>query len=324
MWRRPYSASYASEENKGMSRTVLVSNVMMLNEKERFDLRLREMGFEPVWAEVNQFLREDECLAFAGQIDGWLAGDDRITAKVMRAALPRLKVISKWGTGIDSIDLEAAKALGLPICNSPGAFGDAVGEYALGMILSVTRRIALTDRQIRNGSWPKPRNPGLFGKVIGIIGFGAIGRNVAYRARGMKMDVLAFDPMMGDNDHEGRKVTLDELLRQSDVICLCCNLTSENFHLIDAGRMAQMKPGVTLVNVARGGLIDEMALVENLRTGHVAAAALDVFEDEPLAMDHPLLGLDNVLVSSHNANSAIEAIEAVHENTLKNLVQHLG
>ncbi|ODR88362.1 phosphoglycerate dehydrogenase [Sinorhizobium alkalisoli] len=307
-----------------MSKTVLVSNVMMLNEKERFDRRLRDMGFEPVWARVNQFLREEECLPFAGQIDGWLAGDDRITEKVIRAYLPRLKVISKWGTGIDSIDLAAAKALGLPICNSPGAFGDAVGEYALGLLLSVTRRIALTDRQIRNGSWPKPRNPGLYGKVIGVIGFGAIGRNVAHRARGMKMDVLAFDPMITDDDKDGTKVTLDELVCRSDVICLCCNLTAENFHLIDAARMAQMKPGVTVINVARGGLIDEVALLENLRTGHVAAAALDVFEDEPLGADHPLLALDNVVVSSHNANSATEAIEAVHENTLQNLARHLG
>lgn len=302
---------------------VLVSNIMMLNERDRFDALLREKGVEPIWPEVSQFLDEDQCLALAGGFDGWLAGDDRITETVLTACLPRLKVISKWGTGIDSIDLEAAKRLGIPICNSPGAFRDAVSEYAFGLLLAATRRLARTDRLVRQGDWPKGRYPGLTGKTMGVIGYGAIGQGVGQRARGFGMDVIAHDPFMEKAPDGTEIVTFDRLLQQADVICLCCNQTADNHHLLNADSLARARDGVIVVNVARGGLIDETALVAALSSGKVAAAGLDVFETEPLPRDHPLLHFENVAVSSHNANSTVEAIEYVHANTLSNLFKHL-
>ena len=303
---------------------VLVSNIMMINERDRFDALLRERGVVPVWPTVNQFMDEAQCLSFAGEIDGWLAGDDRITRTVLEAFLPRLKVISKWGTGIDSIDLAAAKELGLPVCNSPGAFRDAVSEYAIGLLLAATRRLARTDRMIREGGWPKGRFPGMAGRTMGVVGYGAIGQGVGQRARGLGMEVVAHDPSMANAPDGTEMLDLAALLSQADVITLCCNQTPENYHLVNADSLASMKDGVILCNVARGGLIEETALIAALETGKVAAAALDVFEAEPLPMDSPLRGFENVVLSSHNANSTVEAIEYVHKNTLENLFRHLG
>lgn len=303
---------------------VLVSNIMMLNERDRFDAALRGRGLEPLWPAVGQFMDEAQCLALAGGFDGWLAGDDRITRRVIAACLPRLRVISKWGTGIDSIDLAAARELGVPVCNSPGAFRDAVGEYAIGMLLAASRRIALTDRQVRAGGWPKGRYIGMTGKTMGVIGYGAIGQGVGQRARGLGMQVIAHDPYLAASPDGAELVGMPALLARADVICLCCNLTAENHHLLDAAAFAAMREQVIVVNVARGGLIDEAALDRALAAGKVSAAALDVFEAEPLPADHPLLHHPAVVVSSHNANSTIEAIEAVHANTLASLFRHLG
>jgi D-3-phosphoglycerate dehydrogenase / 2-oxoglutarate reductase len=307
---------------------VLVSNIMMLNERDRFDAVLRARGVTPIWPVVNQFMDEAQCLQYAGEVDGWLAGDDQITEAVLKALLPRLKVISKWGTGIDSIDLQAAQNLGVPVCNSPGAFRDAVSEYAIGLLLSATRRLAHTDRLIRQGEWPKGRFLGMTGKTMGVVGYGAIGQGVGQRARGLGMEVIANDPFIAQTaalaPDGAALVSFDTLLEQADVICLCCNLTTENYHLINADTLARARDGLILCNVARGGLVDEVALVAALKAGKVAAAALDVFEVEPLASEHPLLSFENVSVSSHNANSTVQAIEYVHENTLRNLWEHLG
>ncbi|MFE3836091.1 phosphoglycerate dehydrogenase [Pseudogemmobacter sonorensis] len=303
---------------------VLVSNIMMLNERDRFDAALRQKGLEPLWPEVDQFMSEADCLAHAGTMDGWLAGDDSITRKVIEACLPRLKVISKWGTGVDSIDLAAARELGVPVTNSPGAFRDAVSEYAIGLLLGASRRIVATDRGIRAGRWPKGRYIGLTGKTMGIVGYGAIGQGVGQRARGLGMRVVAHDPFMATSPDDAPLLDLATLLAEADVITLCCNQTAENRHMLNAAAFAAMRQDVMIVNVARGGLIDESALLAALESGKVAAAGLDVFEAEPLAPDHPLLGFDNVVVSSHNANSTIQAIEAVHANTLANLYRHLG
>lgn len=302
---------------------VLVSNIMMLNERDRFDAELRSCGVEPIWPEVDQFLSESACLDLAGSFDGWLAGDDQISDAVLAACLPRLKVIAKWGTGMDSIDLEAAKARGIPVLNSPGAFCDAVSEYAMGILLAATRRLARTDRLIRQGEWPKGRYPGLTGKTMGVIGYGAIGQGVGQRARGFGMQVVAYDPFMEVAPDGTTLLSLHDLLATADVICLCCNQTAENYHLINAETLDRTRDGVILVNVARGGLIDESALVAALASGKVSAAALDVFETEPLPSDHPFLGFENVVVSSHNANSTVDAIEYVHANTLKNLFLYL-
>lgn len=300
---------------------ILVSNIMMLKERARFDAEIRAMGAEPVWATVHQYLSEEECLAYAGQIDGWLAGDDRISETVLKGFLPRLRGIAKWGTGIDSIDLAAAKRLGVPVMNTPGAFADAVSEVALGYMLMLSRHLASVDRQVRDGLWPKPVGFGLAGRVLGMIGFGAIGQGIAVRAQACKMDVIAYDPLMAHiGMHNGvRFVALDNLLSASDIVCLACNLTPDNVHLVGAEELKAMKTSAVLVNVARGPLVDESALIEALQTGQIAGAGLDVYESEPVPAGSPLLEMDNVVLGSHNANNLLSAVEYVHANTMKNI-----
>lgn len=301
---------------------ILVSNIMMLNERERFELKLKEMGYEPVFPEVNQFLKEEELLSMVGDYDGWLAGDDQITRQVLERSLPKLKVIAKWGTGIDSIDLNAAKDLGVPVLNSPGAFKDAVSEVAIGYMLNLSRHIVSIDRNIRKGDWPKPAGVGLVNRKLGIIGFGAIGQGVAERALGLKMDVMAYDSQIAESLAEYPQVDMlsfDDVIAQSDVICLCCNMSPENVHMINEKVIEKMRDGACIINVARGPLIDEDALIKALDTKKLSGAGLDVFEVEPLPVNSKLLSFDNVILGSHNANNLISATEFVHQNTLNNL-----
>lgn len=297
---------------------VLVSNIMMLKEKPRFDAELRQMGYEPVWAEVSQYLDEAACLDLVGEIDGWLAGDDQITRKVLEAALPRLKVIAKWGTGTDSIDKRAAADLGVPVLNSPAAFADAVGEVAIGLMLMLTRHLRNIDREIRAGGWPKPQGMELKGSTLGMIGYGAIGRRIAELGRAFGMSVVFHDPFVDGSQSP------EAVAEQADILCIACALTAENHHLVNAALLARMRPSALVVNVARGPVIDEPALVAALSSGQIAGAALDVFEVEPLPEASALRQMPNVVLSSHNANNGWRAVEAVHANTLKNLRSVLG
>lgn len=305
---------------------ILVTNLMMLKERDRFDAALRDLGADPVWATVQQYLDEDACLAYAGTVDAWAAGDDRVTRRVLEGFLPRLRGIAKWGTGVDSFDLAAARDLGIPVRNTPGAFSEAVSEVAIGYMLMLTRHLASIDRAIRAGGWPKPAGLGLYGRTLGMIGYGAIGQGVGRRATGFGMEILAHDPPMA---HLGRHanadlVDLDTLIERSDVVCIACNYTGENRHLINAERLAKMKPDAILVNVARGPIVDEAALAAALAAGQIAGAGLDVFEEEPLPASSPLRAMDNVVLGSHNANNLKSAVEFVHTNTMQNLKEMIA
>lgn len=303
---------------------VLVSNIMMLKEKVRFEKALQNKGLTCDFPNVEQFLKEEDLLDLVGSYDAWLAGDDEITEKVLQKALPKLKVISKWGTGIDSIDKEACKKHGVKLFNSPGAFRDAVSEVAMGYIVDLARKITFTDRMVRQGQWPKPVCEGLRNKNLGIIGFGAIGQGLAEKAQGFRMNVLACDPFFKQEaDPSCKKVSLAELLEHSDYIALACNLAKENYHLLNEAAFRSMKKGVYIINVARGPLIDETALEAALNSGKVAGAALDVFESEP-PHHSKLTHMDQVILGSHNANNTKEAIETVHANTLNNMYSELG
>jgi D-3-phosphoglycerate dehydrogenase / 2-oxoglutarate reductase len=314
-----------------MTVQVLVSNMMMLKERARFEAAIAEKGWLPVFADVDQYLSEEQCLQYAGQCDAWLAGDDRITRDVLAAFLPRLKGIAKWGTGLDSIDLAAARELNVPVLNTPAAFSEAVAEVAVGYMLMLTRYLLEVDRGVRAGDWPKPRGLGLFGRVCGLIGFGAIGQGIARRAKGCGMSILAYDPPLREKGGltdgplaDTAFVDLDRLVAESDVVCLACNLTSDNRHIISANQLKSMKKEAILINVGRGPLVDEPALAAALSAGEIAGAGLDVFEIEPLPVESPLRKLPNVVLGSHNANNLNSAVEYVHANTMNNLARILG
>ena len=307
---------------------VLVSNIMMLNERERFEKKLIADGYQPIFPDVDQFLSEQELLDLVGDIDAILAGDDQITDAVLQKSLPRLKVISKWGTGVDSIDLLAAKKLGVPVHNTPGAFKDAVAEIAIGYMLDLSRFISYTNSTVRQGNWIKPRGTGLVNQTLGVIGIGAIGQGVAKRARAMDMNIIAYDPFFERHSIDSKldvdNVDLESLLKQSDFVCLTCNLTQDNKHIINADSFKMMKPSSYIINVARGQLVCEISLTEALLNKSIAGAGLDVYETEPLPEGHPLTSMENVILGCHNANNTVAAVEYVHENTLINLYAYFN
>ncbi len=311
-----------------MDHTVLFTAPYMLPFTARFEPVFARYGIRLLVPEqVEERLEEDDILAFAGQFDGTVCGDDRYTPRVIDACLPRLKVISKWGTGIDSIDKEYANRKGVVVGNTPNAFTTPVSDTVLGYMLAFARRQPWMDRAMKAGTWQKLPSRALSECTLGVIGVGNIGKAVTRRARAFGMSVLGNDIVEIDhvfvNESGIRMSGLEELLRQADFISINCTLNPSSQHLIDSDTLALMKPGAVLINTARGPIVDEKALIAALQSGRIGGAALDVFEFEPLPKDSPLLGMDNVMVAPHNSNSSPTAWERVHWNTVRNLLSGL-
>jgi D-3-phosphoglycerate dehydrogenase / 2-oxoglutarate reductase len=307
---------------------VLLSAPYMVPLVERFRPVFAHYGIELIVPEVHERLSEEEILAWAGQFDGALCGDDRYSERVMQACLPRLKVISKWGTGIDSIDRAAAQRLGILIGNTPNAFTLPVADSVLGYMLTFVRRLPWMDREMKAGRWEKLAGRSLSECSLGVVGVGNIGKAVLRRARSFGMKLIGTDivPIAPDFllENGAAMAGLRSLLERADFVSLNCDLNPTSFHLINPQTLGWMKPGAVLINMARGPIVEEPALVAALQAGRIAGAALDVFETEPLPLDSPLMKMDNVLLAAHNANSSPAAWERVHWNTLRNLLAGLG
>jgi D-3-phosphoglycerate dehydrogenase len=290
---------------------------------ERFRPLFTAYQIDLITPVVRERLEEEDLLAYAGQFDGALCGDDRFSARVLEACSPRLKVISKWGTGIDSIDRAAATRLGIQVCNTPNAFTLPVADTVMGYILAFARQLPWMDRALKSGGWEKLLARSLSECTLGVIGVGNIGKAVLRRARAFGMKLLGNDivPIAPDFIAEFgvEMTTLRDLLERSDFVSLNCDLNPTSYHLINAETLGWMKPTAVLINTARGPVVDEPALIEALRSGRIAGAALDVFEVEPLPLDSPLRRMENVLLAAHNANASPAAWERVHWNTLRNL-----
>lgn len=302
---------------------VLVSAPYLQPVLEDFRGALEARGAELVVPEVHERLSEGELLELVGDIHGVIAGDDHFTEKVLLKASPALKVISKWGTGIDAFDVEACERLGIKVCNTPGAFTMPVADSVMGYILAFARQLPWMDQHMKCGTWQKLPSRSLSESVLGIIGFGNIGRAVARRAMSFGMEVLANDILEIDEsvvaEHGVRMVEKEELLQSSDFVSLNCDLNATSRHLMNRQSLGLMKPSAVLVNTARGPLINERELISALESGQIAGAALDVFEDEPLPAGSPLRRMSNVMLAPHNSNSSPKAWERVHENTISNL-----
>ncbi len=307
---------------------VLLSAPYLLPFVERFRPVFAHYGLELLVPEVHERLSEAELLALAGQFDATVCGDDRYTPRVLAACAPRLKVISKWGTGIDSIDRSAAAGLGIAVRNTPNAFTLPVSDSVLGYLLAFARRQPWMDRAMKAGEWQKIPGRSLSECTLGVIGVGNVGKAVLRRARAFGMTLLGNDivPIAPDFllENHVTSLPLADLLAQSDYISLNCDLNPTSHHLINAQTLAQVKPGAVLINTARGPIVDEPALIAALQRGQLAGAALDVFEVEPLPADSPLLRMDNVMLAPHNSNSSPAAWERVHWNTIRNLLESLG
>ena len=309
-----------------MSDRVLITCVQMQNCIDDFRPLFEERGIAIDMPSVVQQPTEDELIAIIGEFDGMIAGDDPLTARVLAHA-GRMRIISKWGIGIDGIDLEAAKEAGIPVTNTPGVFGDDVADVAAGYIVMLARQLHRIDASVRSGGWFKHEGIALTGKTLGIVGFGSIGQAVARRGQGFGMTVMAQDvapTAKNAGDTMGVAVVpLEELLADSDFVVLCTPLTPDTHHLIDERTLSLMRNGTFLVNVARGPLVDETALVAALDSGRIAAAALDVFEEEPLAADHPLRRHEQCVFGSHNGSNTREGVLRASAQAVENLLRGL-
>lgn len=308
--------------------TVLMTAPYMIPFLDRFRPVLADYGIDLIVPDVQERMEEEDILKYAGQFDGTICGDDRYTARVIEACAPRLKVISKWGTGVDSIDAEACSRFGVKLGRTPNAFTTPVSDTVLGYMLAFARRGPWMDREMKSGKWEKIPGKTLSECTLGVIGVGNIGKAVTRRAKAFGMKVYGTDIVEIDHvfvSETGIEMTdLQSLLSNSDFVSVNCDLNPTSHHLINADTLALMKPTAILINTARGPLVDEKALVAALSSGQVGGAALDVFEHEPLPAESPLLKMDNVMLAPHNSNSSPTAWERIHWSTIKNLVEGLG
>ena len=305
-------------------RKVLITAPYIMPIVDKIAKILNQYGFESIVCDVNERAEEEDLMKWAGNFDAAICGDDRFSEKVISSCIPRLKVISKWGTGIDSIDAAAAKKLGVKVCNTPNAFTTPVSDTVIGYVLSFARNIHGASELMKKGFWQKLPSRSLSECVLGVIGVGNIGKEVIRKATSMGMKCLGNDIVNIEksflSNYNVTQVEKSTALRESDFISLNCTLNESSFHIIDSQSFKSMKKNAIVINTARGALIDQHALVCALQNNKIAGAALDVFEDEPLSKDSLLLGMENVLLAPHNSNSSPVAWKNVHYSTLRNLI----
>lgn len=271
---------------------------------------LRDAGCTVVHAPKYGPLTEAELLPQLSGMDAVIAGMDQFTEAVLGSAeAEQLKIISRWGIGIDAVNLDAAARHGIIVANTPGMLNEAVADYAMGLLLALARRIPEGACQLREGHWDGIWGPDLSGKTLGLVGCGGIGQAVARRARGFNMRLLGCDPAPPE---EARAlgiafVPLRQLLAESDFVSLHSALTPETRGLIGESELREMKPEARLINTARGAILDEVALARALRENWIAGAALDVFRTEPLPADDPLRSAPNLLITPHLASLGYES-----------------
>jgi D-3-phosphoglycerate dehydrogenase len=283
--------------------------------REDLARRVGEVRYNP----ENRPLSAAELAPLVGDVDGWIAGLDEISAEVIAAA-PRLRVIARYGVGVDRVDLAAATRAGIVVTNTPGANSAAVAELAIGLMLALGRSLCPADRATRRGEWPRYAGVGLRGKTVGLVGLGAIGREVAARLHAFGCRVVAADPYLRPEAAHAigvRLVGLDELLAGADFVSLHSAATPATAGMVDAGFLGKMKAGAYLVNTARGELIDEAALGQAIEGGRLAGAALDCFRKEPPPADHPLLGLPQVIATPHMGAHTDEAVNTMGRVSLE-------
>ena len=286
--------------------------------------RIEKLGYEVLAPDLDgrQQFTAAELLEYSSRLVGIIAGDDELNSAFFDGS-PELKTVIRWGIGMDSVDHDAARRKGVSVRNTPGVFGQEVADAAFGYILNLARGFITVDAAIRRGEWPKHEGLTLAGTRLGIVGFGAIGREIAKRGRGFDMDVVAFDPY-AEAAWDVSMVGLDQLLATSRFVVLACPLTPETFHLIDADRLDLVRPDAYLVNVARGPVVLEADLVDALKAGRIAGAALDVFEVEPLPLDSELRALPNVVLGAHNGSNTREGVVRASQTAVDFLLEELA
>jgi D-3-phosphoglycerate dehydrogenase len=263
-----------------------------------------------------------------GGFDGFLNGDDQITSRVIDAALPRLKVIAKYGIGLDSIEVAHATSKRLPVLFTPGVNETTVAEHTIGLMIAVAKGFWFHMRAVKSGQWTRQTGSELSGKTLGVIGLGRIGREVVQRANALGMVCLGFGHHWDDDFaarlHLERVPSREDLLKRADVVSLHTNLTPETRGFLDAQAIALMKDGAILVNTARGGLVVERDVADACRAGKLRGYGADVLEIEPIRTPHPFLDVDNILVTPHVGSRTNESVQRQGLRAANNLVNFLN
>lgn len=296
-----------------MALKLLVTCPPMLRRIDEYCNLFAEKGIELITPNVVQVLTEEELINIIPQADAWIIGDDPATEKVFQAGKSgKLKAAVKWGVGVDNVDFGACKKLGIPISNTPNMFGGEVADLAIGYLLGLARQSFYIDREVRKGNWVKPAGISVSGKTIAVIGLGDIGRSTIKRLKGFDVIIYAYDPYA---TLTAQDLGIEALLpfpvniNKADFIILTCSLTQSSYHMVNKDTLGQMKDGVSIINVARGPLINENELVAALNSGKVSSAALDVFEIEPLPLQSELRTFNQCIFGTHNGSNTIEAVE---------------
>jgi D-3-phosphoglycerate dehydrogenase len=285
--------------------------------------RLAATGWEVITARGP--LSEADTLALVGEVDGYICGDDAITRQVLEKARPRLKVLSKYGIGVDKIDVGCCTEFGIPLLFTPGVNHTTVAEHAFLLLLALEKNLLFHTDSTRSGGWKRQTGHELLGKTIGIVGLGRIGREVAIRARAFGMEPIGYDVYWDEafaaEQGVKRAASLDELFAVSDYISLHTNLTPETRDLIRAETIAKMKPGVIVLNCARGEIVNTADMAAALASGRVRGYGTDVLDEEPPAADHPLTKLPNCLVTPHVGSRTFESVQRQALAAVENLVR---
>jgi D-3-phosphoglycerate dehydrogenase len=306
---------------------VLITCPPMLRRIDNYRERFAECGWDVSAPDVVQTLSVSELVDLVPQHDGWIIGDDPASAQVVGAGSEgRLVAAVKWGAGVDNVDFDAFAAAGIPVVNTPGMFGHEVADIALGYVIGVSRHTFEIHTEVLRGGWPKPAGISLAGKAAGVVGFGYIGQQVAARLAACGITPLIYDPLV-----EGDQVAAagfesapwPEGLDRVDFLVLCCALTKSNAHMVNEDTLTACKPGMRIVNVGRGGLIDEEALISALKDGRIAGCALDVFETEPLPGSSPLREFPNMVFGTHNSSNTVEAVDRTSFTAIEKLQEML-
>lgn len=289
---------------------------------------LEEQGYEIIANETGRTLSEDEIIALAGEdVVGIIVGIDPLSARVLENC-KRLKAISKYGVGLDNIDLDAAKRLGIRIDSARESNNVSVAELAIALMFEAARKISQHSANVKAGGWQRILGMELAGKTMGVIGGGKIGREVAKRGKGLFMNVILYDPYVKDPDFLQRYDIaqcdrFEAVLASSDIVTLHLPLTDATRHLINSDTLKLMKPNAILINTSRGELVDEESLYEALSSGQIAFAAQDVFSKEPPDPNEKLLKLDNFVLTPHAGAYTAEAIEKMAMQSTRNLIRML-
>lgn len=305
---------------------VLVTCPPMLGMIEEFYSSAEALGLELVPAKTTHILSEDQLITLLPEYDGWIIGDDPASRKVFEAAVAgNLKAAVKWGIGVDNVDFEACRDLSIPITNTPNMFGGEVADLAIGYMIALARHTSEIDQGVRIGNWPKPPGMSISGKTVGVVGFGDIGASVVRRLSGFDVCAYVYDPgVEGNKGYEFvERKSFPEGLDDVDFLIFTCALNQHNHHMLDDEALSGLKPGASIVNVSRGPLIDEQALIKHLKSGRLGPAALDVFETEPLPLTSPLQAIPRCLFGSHNGSNTREGVRRATQSAIEKLAGFL-